>query len=584
MSGFCCEICKEVFDTKLKLTRHVKKCTEIVELGDYYLLKVTDRDDKNYYLYLLLHESETLYTLDLFLRAIWLECCGHLSSFYRGSYGKHYEELEFDELHMPSEFLLNYGDKINYDYDFGSTTSLTVEVIQEMVGGVDDEPIKLVARNVNPYPREDNSPRAGVCGYEVDKDFARTFEAKYKEYVLDREEIEIYTECMDRDAAFINMLGEVVPGSEDDFEKVYLEKSLELISDLGSWDEAMNYMDGYLERGKIEYQMPVNNKLSLGEALSNLNMDTLIYICKINHFAKYSRRKKAELLIFMEEYIIREFKNMLPSKDETMLLMYERFIDTSFLYEDEVKELTKRMDFYNTCVLKHFIWFGQNEEGYDIYVLPEELRDVLKSIRLNDYRMKAKSNTKVVKYVTGLLKLYGVVKTKDLGSFVSQHLGLKVKARELGELLYSASYYYKRFKFSDDYAKWASLDNAEIMLLERSIYRNLTWKNIAEAEIIRASEDAYFPLSEEFIELKELVRKFGKLEGEAIDLLLARVFELVADFKKPDEVISILMYYLDINSDHDFNTLVDCVERLCSTCGIRLYMGFALDEVAGVLD
>ena len=34
-----------------------------------------------YFLHLLISEKTTLYTLDSFLRLIWLECCGHLSSF-----------------------------------------------------------------------------------------------------------------------------------------------------------------------------------------------------------------------------------------------------------------------------------------------------------------------------------------------------------------------------------------------------------------------------------------------------------------------------------------------------------------------
>ena len=44
------------------------------------LLKIED-EDSNYWLFVDIPVSSSLSTLDSFLRAVWLECCGHLSAF-----------------------------------------------------------------------------------------------------------------------------------------------------------------------------------------------------------------------------------------------------------------------------------------------------------------------------------------------------------------------------------------------------------------------------------------------------------------------------------------------------------------------
>lgn len=107
-----CNFCHEEFD-KAKMTRHLQSCKErkaqiaaeapttkarqpvaqrlfhlIVE-GDYLPM---------YWMHLEMPASETLYGLDGFLRAVWVECCDHLSAFQIGkmSYLSRTEEDMFD--------------------------------------------------------------------------------------------------------------------------------------------------------------------------------------------------------------------------------------------------------------------------------------------------------------------------------------------------------------------------------------------------------------------------------------------------------------------------------------------------------
>ena len=172
------------------------------------LLKVEGAYDKNYWLYLDIPEEKTLRDLDRFLRAIWLECCGHMSEFYKSSkpgYGSARHKLSFSSK-MKS---FAAGDKFFHDYDFGTTTETAITVMGSITRKPQKKTVRLLARNVPPvfkcadcgekaeyicaecaYNSDNpfycakcaekhecqmmlpvtNSPRMGECGYEGEND------------------------------------------------------------------------------------------------------------------------------------------------------------------------------------------------------------------------------------------------------------------------------------------------------------------------------------------------------------------------------------------------------------------------------
>jgi hypothetical protein len=145
--------------------------------------------------------------LDAFLRKTWLECCGHMSAFEvegvryasSASSGERSMRAPLDEVLAP-------GMKFSYEYDFGSTTELSLKVVSLREQGTPKGAVQLLARNEEPqvvcnqcgvraatricpecswngegwlcqacavaHPCGDgaclpvvNSPRAGTCGY-----------------------------------------------------------------------------------------------------------------------------------------------------------------------------------------------------------------------------------------------------------------------------------------------------------------------------------------------------------------------------------------------------------------------------------
>ena len=150
-----------------------------------------------YWMHLKALGSATLRDLDMVLRDTWLECCGHMSAF---------SDKEGDiEMGERLKDILTPGQKLIYEYDFGSTTELLLTVVSEFEGSIKKGKVEILARNEAPQMKCDqcenpattlcteclydgegwlcvdcasthgcddemflplvNSPRAGVCGY-----------------------------------------------------------------------------------------------------------------------------------------------------------------------------------------------------------------------------------------------------------------------------------------------------------------------------------------------------------------------------------------------------------------------------------
>ena len=189
-----CYLCGQEL-TKGHMGRHLLS-KHLAESGDQpcYLLRVTDEYGQ-YWLFVDIPLSSTLSTLDKFLRAVWVECCGHMSAFMEpGSYGGEYGMSRKIGSFAP-------GDVLQYDYDFGDTTTLMINFMEKTSRPKQREAVRVLARNA-PYevlcdkcgkpaeyidPQEwppvavckkcakkldeelllpvVNSPRMGVCGY-----------------------------------------------------------------------------------------------------------------------------------------------------------------------------------------------------------------------------------------------------------------------------------------------------------------------------------------------------------------------------------------------------------------------------------
>lgn len=180
-----CTLCGETY-TKQGMTRHLRSCTQNhVDAGDRptFHLSIGDAYRTNYWMHVEIEQETTLAALDEFLRDIWLECCGHMSSFTIDDveYVKPYTEeesmlgfgVERRDMDISLGELLEGGLEFTHEYDFGTTTELSLRVADLGYGDTGDEglqdhgygAIRVLARNEPPEIKCETcgAPATSVC-------------------------------------------------------------------------------------------------------------------------------------------------------------------------------------------------------------------------------------------------------------------------------------------------------------------------------------------------------------------------------------------------------------------------------------
>jgi hypothetical protein len=201
--------------TRAHMARHLDSCEKrqkAVAAADAgpgpsrTLLHVQARDagSGEFWLNLEVDAETPLKKIDAYLRAIWLECCGHLSQFSRGGWGGRKIGMA-----QPAAAVLLPGVELTHVYDFGEQSTTLLRSLGTRFGKpMTKYPVTLMARNAVPdwkckacgepatqfclecvddespgtlcdvhakaHPHHDygplrpllNSPRTGMCGYE----------------------------------------------------------------------------------------------------------------------------------------------------------------------------------------------------------------------------------------------------------------------------------------------------------------------------------------------------------------------------------------------------------------------------------
>jgi len=157
--------------SKAAMTRHIKACRKKQaapppngKKQKTIWLIAEGRGNPEYWLHLDVPSSNTLADLDQFLRDIWLECCGHLSAFTIDNVRYELDTGMVDAMwkdffgpSMPTRSMnvhlysiLKPRLKFHHEYDFGTTTWLTLKVIAEQERPGQSREIHILARNNPP--------------------------------------------------------------------------------------------------------------------------------------------------------------------------------------------------------------------------------------------------------------------------------------------------------------------------------------------------------------------------------------------------------------------------------------------------
>jgi hypothetical protein len=142
---------------KNAVTRHVSACprrqtiigkAERKRVGSetLYHLRVQDAWRKHFWLDLEMRGSSTLEDLDIYLRRIWLECCGHMSQFSVGGW----QGQEISKGRRVGD-VFKLGIELTHIYDFGTSSETLIKAVGMREGKpTTARPIALMARNIMP--------------------------------------------------------------------------------------------------------------------------------------------------------------------------------------------------------------------------------------------------------------------------------------------------------------------------------------------------------------------------------------------------------------------------------------------------
>ena len=126
-----------------------------------YHLRIQAIGLEEFWLDLEMRSSAILKNLDDYLKAIWLECCGHLSQFLTA--GRRGDKISFGRR---AGEVFGEGVALTHIYDFGTSSETMVTVIEARQGKpTTSRPIFLMARNVMPECKciECERPAGWLC-------------------------------------------------------------------------------------------------------------------------------------------------------------------------------------------------------------------------------------------------------------------------------------------------------------------------------------------------------------------------------------------------------------------------------------
>lgn len=164
-----CANCAHVFSPDIILG-HLRDCIPNGpgKKQGWYMLQVFGSRD--HWMYLAVSSSAVLLDLDLFLREIWLECCGHNSTFIveqpipNADRNKENPPVHVNHMKTSVRDIFKPGLVLDHEYGAPDVTSLRLRVLSQHKNGGPDEKIKLLAKNLMP---EYTCNTCGNAGTEI---------------------------------------------------------------------------------------------------------------------------------------------------------------------------------------------------------------------------------------------------------------------------------------------------------------------------------------------------------------------------------------------------------------------------------
>ena len=612
-----CYYCGNEF-SKAGISKHIKSCKVMKEsIGldekvpssniNKFILEVSSKYNKDYWLYITIDVNCTLKDLDKFLRDIWVECCDHLSMFK--IYGERYEsEIDIPyswakpsrNMNVKLRNVISLNDKIEYEYDFGSTTYLEIKVVDKIVCSNKRKNIELIARNNEPelkcsncgskasyydceneqYLCEDcfedytgdkemieelgyvNSPRAGVCVYHGDKED----EVKYLPNVKDGKVITVGSFASTTQTQEDNNNDYI----HEDEEESYFDDDFSI-----DFDRAARRVINAGIRKKLKNWSPIEKNFSLEYHLNRFTKAELTDIAKNLHINKISKLKKEEL----KNKILDSYEEKAEFIIENMNIeAFEYLLKVSIREICENSDRNIKINAVNYFRNRAFLFTGQ-VDGEDVIIVPEELKKVILCKNSKELKKQLEKNEEITKLFWGMCNYYGVVEIETFKKLVKKYIDFDISDMNLEVILENAAEYYDEFEFDGHFGNDILVDDVSDIFYQQCKRNDLEFYPFTKEELLEAARVDFQNKTKAYNNLYDFfIKNFDMNSEEAEDLIIS----LDAEFKnnrKPSEIMKAFLANFDISSLEEANFIGNEVMKFFNNTRLWVTKGYTPEEL-----
>ena len=619
MKAKCYYCNKELTEKTIK--RHMKNCSEMKESIDekriedeelryQFIIAIKPKYGGNEYcIYLSIDGTLGLVHIDQFIRDIWVECCGHLSGFRIR--GKFYQD---HSMNAKLNDILDIDEKFEYEYDFGSTTHLNLEVVDIRLVPSNFSQIEIIARNNEikhdceicgaeakyfNYEKDQwecencidedndmisefdycNSPRDGVCSYDGHKEAENTYlPGNSKKYTLNKNKQDNYESTSGYDDDFLNDLPDVEYAFDD-----LLTKSKNIANNL-------------FNMGLYSFD--------IRELVSNLSKEKIYDIAKHLGMTKISSLNKSKLIeIFLEQY---EFL----IEERLSLFDEERYKDLKSYSDKGGEKILGEIDEDNIYKVGYFLQngmlFSASKNDELVILIPDVVQKLIKEKNNIQYRSMIKVNSEIIRLYRGMNKAYGLLKLKDIKEIFkryspynegAQHIKNNspynegADSRENNSLYESHKYriedvitnaedYYREYEVQGIFFINCYIDNWVNLLKEIEQQINVDYAMISKEELLSMSDENYIYESKSG---KTFFKEFLSMFNMDEDILEGLMESLYLEIQENEfeDVINEMLEQLEDDNKEIKDFMLNSVDKFLRNIRLWKYKGSTIKEKVG---
>lgn len=574
-------------------------------ISNYMFFHVTTTYTSLHHLYLLVDQSETFRVLDLFLRAIWLECCGHLSSFYLNGQSFESDMILASEqgrmgLDYPIKDFMGESDSMIYEYDFGSTTALKVTLVQESVNFQSDHPIIIVGRNEFNRDRE-ASPRVGECGYAYNPDFWSAFEFDFQRYKGSKNEnshikssvipidthqnYQKYDDTIDDE----DEMWDAYTAMEEAFKTPGNEKILMMLEkDLNRQKEELD-KDIQLSHQLFYQELKRYERLpDLETILSNLKVKELKELAGSIAIKKYTTFKKNALVALLKIEFLNMYKERLKLMDTNALALLKEIVEGE---GRDAAHMIRAAEFKHEVAevlfsAFHIVTARNKQDEEPEFVLPREIYELLKAVDWSEYTVSGEQNHRIVAFMNGYLELYGVMHTMDLPEIYSHHFSEDILQHDIHGILAFGSAFYQCYSSKRDYYYSIFLGWPEELYAEQwqvREYNDIKYKSYSTEDIIQVGDPHYVPKHPVFHRLVECVDSSDQaIEDIEMAKEIRRVYTMMKTAEDEIELSLLLYQYKEVLNFRNLKETYEFADEIFDNIPNWKIIGCSYNEINGV--